>query len=329
VKKNPAVREVAKIRVAWQGDETKKGEKGIAVLEQTLKIVMIGPREVRPLIPEEIIKLPGNQGSIIPFRAMTELRVSLTYKGSQRAGHQFELSSNYVDGSGGHDHVTDRRTRNLDNYGSFSLKSNTPSRASNPYQGTTTLAEEGNVVYTASVFGDRMLFRVQSTQNPLLWDTVSIVERVVGLTPLPSGTDNLITYTSTERHHSLANSNYGQPDIVAAILRTVRSYAEEHGMASDIFLTAVDMSLPFGGLFDINGSWSSPHELHRAGESIDFSHFYRDAAGAGIFVDSYIDGQLVETTNMIDEDLLDKMFDLLDFDRKEKLIGLIHYESRK
>ena len=113
--------------------------------------------------------------------------------------------------------------------------------------------EEGNVVYTASVFGDRMLFRVQSKQNRLLWDTLSIVEKVAGLTPLPTGANNIITHTSSERHHSLANSNLGQRDIVAAIIRTVHSYAEEYGMASDVFLAVVDMSLPFGGLFDISG----------------------------------------------------------------------------
>jgi hypothetical protein len=62
---------------------------------------------------------------------------------------------------------------------------------------------------------------------------------------------------------------------------------------------------------------------------VDFSHFYRDASGATISVNVYVDGQLVETTNLIDEDLLDAKFDLLDFDRKEKLIGLIHYESRE
>jgi hypothetical protein len=217
----------------------------------------------------------------------------------------------------------------LDNYGSFSLKSNIPSQASNPYQGTTTLGDQGNVVYTASVFGDRMLFKTQSTQNALLWDTLSIVERVVGLIPLPSGTNNVITHTSTERYHSLASSSYGQPDIGAAILRTVQSYAQEQGLASDRFLAAVDMSLPLGGLFDIRGNWLPPHDLHRAGKSVDFSHFYRDASAATISVSVYVDGQLVERTNRIDEDLLDAKFELLDFDRKEKSIGLIHYESKK
>jgi len=30
-----------------------------------------------------------------------------------------------------------------------------------------------------------------------------------------------------------------------------------------------DMSLPLGGLFDIDGAWASPHKLHRTGRSVD------------------------------------------------------------
>jgi len=329
VKANPKTQATSVIRVEWQQDATKTGEKEITILEKTLKIVMIGPREVRPLIPEEIIRLPGNQGRIIPSRAMTELRVQLTRGGVQIGGHPFALISDYVDGSGGHDHVSPRRPRTLDNYGSFALKRATPSQASNPFEGTTSAGGEGDIAYTASLFGDRMLFKAQSSENRLLWDTVSVVEKVPGLVPLPTGANNLITYTSTERFHALPNSNYGIPDAVRAVSQAVRSYAEELGMASDIFLAAIDMSLPLGGLFDINGNWSSPHELHRAGKSVDFSHFYRDATGVTIFIDFYIDGQLIETTNCIDEELLDSKYDLLDFDRKEKAIGLIHYEARK
>jgi hypothetical protein len=30
-----------------------------------------------------------------------------------------------------------------------------------------------------------------------------------------------------------------------------------------------DMSLPFGGVFDINQNWSPPHTYHRKGDSVD------------------------------------------------------------
>jgi murein endopeptidase len=30
-----------------------------------------------------------------------------------------------------------------------------------------------------------------------------------------------------------------------------------------------DMSLPYGGLFDVNGDWKTPHKTHRIGKSAD------------------------------------------------------------
>lgn len=40
----------------------------------------------------------------------------------------------------------------------------------------------------------------------------------------------------------------------------------------DIRLAVIDMSLPWGGLFDIDGNWVSPHSLHRIGKSLDVNH---------------------------------------------------------
>jgi hypothetical protein len=323
VRKNPIDPVLSKVRVELESDPTKAGEGELLVVEQTLKIVMEGEREV----------VPRNLGGLRIPPAPTaenrkEFRVQLTRNNVPVPNHPFQLTNDYIDATGGHDHVTPRRNRNRDNYGYFIVK-RTNDITDSPYSGQTQADGRETFNFVSSFFGDRMLFRVQSTQNALLWDTVSIVENVAGLIPLPSGTNNLITHTSTKGQHSLANSNYGQRDVVASVLRVVRSYAGEYGMASDIFLAVVNMSLPSGGLFDINGNWSPPHNLHRVGKSVDFSHFYRDASGTTISVNVYVDGQLIETTNAIDEGLLDKRFDLLDFDRKERLIGLIHYESRK
>jgi len=104
-------------------------------------------------------------------------------------------------------------------------------------------------------------------------------------------------------------------------------------MPTDIYLAAVDMSLPYGGGFDIGGGWNADivsggagHVLHREGKSIDFSKYYKDANGNNITVNIYREGVLVQNTNKIDDDMLDRLF--RNFDRKEKAIGKIHYESR-
>jgi hypothetical protein len=99
----------------------------------------------------------------------------------------------------------------------------------------------------------------------------------------------------------------------------------------DVFLAAIDMSLPLGGKFEIYGNWESgngPHQYHRIGKSVDFSHTYRNGAAREIEVDVFRDGELVETTDQINEDVLDRHFSRRGFDRWERNIGKIHYESR-
>jgi len=108
-------------------------------------------------------------------------------------------------------------------------------------------------------------------------------------------------------------------------------------MPNDIFLAVIDMSLPSGGGFDIGGGWerdisgrrgAAGHKFHRIGKSVDFSHFYRDADRRVITVYIYVNGRLRNTTNTIDERELDSRFDRQGFDRLERPLRKIHYESR-
>jgi hypothetical protein len=299
VKTNPKTQATSVIRVEWQQDATKMGEKEITILEKTLKIVMTGPREVRPLIPEEIIKLPGNQGSIIPSRAMTELRVQLTRGGDRVSGHPFTLLSDYVDGSGGHDHTSPRRPRTLDNYGSFALKQATPSQASNPFKGTTSVSQEGNIVYTASVFGDRMLFRAQSKESALLWDTLSIAERVEALLDFAeapvSGYWNLTGNTGHTAYKKCPNTqiehrrnHYGSALLVEELQLAILDFfdwtATEEGGEEPLKLGVNDMSLEQGGLFDICADWLPGHKYHRSGASVDIDRVAEKYESPGEFV---------------------------------------------
>ncbi|MEK7287395.1 MAG: hypothetical protein AAB091_02375, partial [Elusimicrobiota bacterium] len=41
-----------------------------------------------------------------------------------------------------------------------------------------------------------------------------------------------------------------------------------------------DMSLVFGGLFDVNHDWKPPHNLHRVGRSVDVDRCATAATGA-------------------------------------------------
>jgi hypothetical protein len=187
--------------------------------------------------------------------------------------------------------------------------------------------------YQASLFGgkEKVIARLMDL-TPAIADSDSVVVRVPNLVPLPSGTNNLITFTSTGHLHSLDSSNYGIESVCTAISRAITDYAVEYQMPNDIFLAAIDMSLPFGGKFEIHGDWESdrgPHEYHRIGKSVDFSHTYRNANGRVIPVYIYNeDDELIETTNQINEDTLDDKFDRRGFNRWERPQRLIHYESR-
>jgi hypothetical protein len=182
--------------------------------------------------------------------------------------------------------------------------------------------------FIASGISGRYLTTAFLAADTTIKDTVKLVVNVPDLIPLPSGSGNLITFTSTEDFHALTNSDYGTQGVLNAVTKSVAQYAQEYGMPSDIFLAVIDMSLPFGGLFDINGDWHTPHSLHRVGKSVDFSKYYRDASGKVISVDIYRDGTLRETTNTIDQEELDRRFAILQFKRLEAP-EKIHYESLK
>jgi hypothetical protein len=237
---------------------------------------MIGLSEVRPVIPGEIrLVVPGEPTST------TEFQVRLTQGGFLIGVHLFRLSTNYVDGSGGHDHITPRRpggtqAQRAQNYGHF--LSRQINERLNPLEELTMPFDTSRFEYTASAFGDTMRIRLHSLENPLLKDSVSLIERVAELEPLAAG-NNLITFTSTEQFHSLANSNYASVRTRDAVHSAVRQYAAQYRMPNDIFLAVIDMTLPFGGLFDINGNWQPPHTYHRVGKSVDLSRFYKDARG--------------------------------------------------
>jgi hypothetical protein len=290
-------------------DATKTGVKWV-YLKPEIKLI-VAADSVQPRYPNHI-----EAGA-----SQTEVKIAVTVCGRLYAGPPYgvEVLSRAIEGTGGHSHAGNRPA------GRFI--------ESNEEQLTLQKETTGDTIratYQASLFGGEE--RIVAKLNlPAVADSDVVVVRVPNLVSLPSGANNLITYTSTEQYHSLANSNYGRADVVEAISRAVCDYTEELGLENDIFLAAIDMRLPLGGKFEIRGDWESgngPHQYHREGKSIDFSHTYRDNMGRVIETDIFEDSELIETTNRIDENKLDFWFNRRGFDRWERTINLIHYESR-
>jgi hypothetical protein len=274
VKKNPDSVVTLKLTVELQSDPNKKGEKEIVVLEQTLRIVMSEPREVRPSIPTE-----DNNATLVQQRRKS-FGVRMTRGGKPVGNHPLRLRTDYVRGSGGHDHgdtPTAVRADNHDNYGFFTAgQANTRRRPLNDVTGADGRLD---VTYHASIFGDTMRIYLESRNNRLLIDSVKVVERVAGLINfrnIPSqGMWTLAQTQIGERRHP--ENNWCAQEFADSIRLAIRQFynwsVSEEGGGRAVVVSLNDMSLLFGGRFDISGRWdgrnSQQHLYHRVGKSID------------------------------------------------------------
>lgn len=94
-------------------------------------------------------------------------------------------------------------------------------------------------------------------------DEKMVEVKVPDLMPL----DSLSWYNLTGSTSSHSANHYGTNSTKVAVYNMASDYWNE----ALVRLGINDMSLPWGGLFDINGNWSSSpgHSLHRTGESVD------------------------------------------------------------
>jgi len=210
----------------------------------------------------------------------------MTRGGKPVTGHPFRLTTEYVDSSGGHDHFADRRNVNFtrENYGHFIL-TRTNGHIDRPYQGETQLNGIEEFHYAASIWGDSMRIKIESTQLPkLLNDSVTIAERVPDLELLPER-DSYVRVGGTDEHRGPPDfiedrNHYGTATLIEDVTAIADSFAVEY---ENHRLRINDMSLPFGGAFDINGNWEQDviepncrqpgfgHCGHRRGQNADIS----------------------------------------------------------
>jgi hypothetical protein len=206
--------------------------------------VSVDPSEVRPL----------NTGG----NSRTTVTVLATEEGKPVSGIPVQLSAKGVEGTGGHDHDGSRPA------GTFSVSS-----------GATD--DDGKFVstYTASEFGG--IERIIATAAGVT-DSVADTVKVDGLIELAGGTsyelvgtpdsykntnDLCRESTPTSLHYS---NHYSAPALVSAVRNIATSYNLLH---PGVKLRINDMSLVWGGLFDIDNHWKAPHAEHRVGINAD------------------------------------------------------------
>jgi len=284
VKKNPDSVVACRIRVVLQEDDTKTGWREIPVVEQTLKIVMIEPREVRPSIPTE-----DRDAAMMRLRRKP-FEVQMTRSGKPVADHPFRLRSDYVRGSGGHDHgdtPTVVRENNNDNYGYFTAGQATTRLR--PLENQTGADGRFSATYHASIWGDTMKVYLESRdpkKERFLKDSVTVVEKVSGLINFRNLASNgrwTLSQTPTGETRHVDNNWCTQvfaDSIRLAIQQFYNWSLSEEGGGRAIVVSLNDMSLLFGGRFDISGTWdgrdSQQHLYHRIGTSVDVNQTLTD-----------------------------------------------------
>jgi len=88
---------------------------------------------------------------------------------------------------------------------------------------------------------------------------------VPGLEVLTAGSGyNLVGETDAHPYN-----HYGTPQMNKSLINLATNYNLSCPKADTLYYN--DMSLEWGGLFDINGNWKAPHTTHRYGTEIDIS----------------------------------------------------------
>ncbi len=274
---NPKDFATPKIVVALNSNYAVQGTKDITVVEQTLKIVMDVPLEVRPSIPTE-----DRDNAMVDLRQKL-FKVQMTRNKEAVSNHPFRLWTNYVDQSGGHDHGDTRNVRRQDtddNFGYFTIGQDMMQMR--PLDGVTDANGQCEVTYHASIFGDTMKIYLKSTdpnKENFLKDSIAVVEKVNGLlnfrniTPYSEWT--LLQSDQGIMRHS--DNNWCTLDFADSVKAGIDDFYDWSMSQADgkpaVILSLNDMSLQFGGRFDISGVWdlrySQQHLFHRIGTSVD------------------------------------------------------------
>lgn len=161
------------------------------------------------------------------------------------SGCVVELAVEAVEGTGGHVHEGGRPVGTLDRNAVF-IPGGTTDAAFVTYR-------SGEVAGT-----EKLKFRAAGSGS---WQTVDVMVRVPGLEPFSA--DGVCRLTGEGNAHRDGHYATSATNMVTSLI--AREYLELTGA----MLGINDMSLAWGGLFDVAGGWEAPHATHRKGTGVD------------------------------------------------------------
>jgi hypothetical protein len=187
--------------------------------------------------------------------------------------------------------------------------------------GTTDGAGKYQYVYRASRFGGKEKFRLTFQNMPVV--EKELVVRIPGLVKLPAGPNYELV--GAPQNHAGTNdpcrgappsskhnkNHYGTPQMITDIQEIARRFSIEY---SGLKLRINDISLEYGGLFDVGNNWNPPHSGHRLGNNTDIGYSGIDE-----------NGQCVQ----FDQDVKNNLFQIIrDKLNKEPYLESDHFHTR-
>jgi len=218
---------------------------------------------------------------------MDNILVTSTIGGQHEEDRAIVVTTRWIEGSGGHLHNGSQQQSPPDSLMGWIVNTATMDSGHVEISGTT--SQDGGILlrFRAPQFGGQIEFEARSVLAP--GDTVSAKDTVIvavpGLVLLPDG-ENLNKVGGTPNHtgprEDDAHPNFRTPDnnhyatqvfrdslfsLADAWADSVQSDSAQDNRQKPLNIN--DISLPNGGLFDINGNWRISHRHHRVGTDAD------------------------------------------------------------
>lgn len=253
--------ETITIRAEEADDPNIFGEALVVVRENaaTLTLDIPTPKEIWPTLPA------GSGGNPGKRNVKEQIKVTVTKSGVPAAGHEVEISAKIILPSGGHDH-TNQPPREL-------LGELKDLRIGTRGKGLlkTTTDDNGEILldYTAPEFSGTIELTAKSTKENAE-DKDALTVKVPELI-LFAGTGSYELGGRTDSHPE--NHYFVSQEAIDSLISAANQFAKQEWNTSGT-LRLNDMSLEWGGLFDLNNGWTNAqgHNSHRIGKSVDIEN---------------------------------------------------------
>ncbi len=267
--------QIVAIGVVRSGYYNKRGSGVVWVVPPTIRIRLdLGKKILRPLAnahnkpnPNYNPNGPDRRRRIIDTSKVKETTITIAVtdaKNRGRPGYPFLIRALVKGASGGHDHTDTRPTGRF-----ITPEGDTVS----VYRGKTGSDGKARLTYRSSGYGGIDSIFVQGSTPR---DTASATVH------LKMGDFELLT---RGEHYRLIGA-YGQPGVnsrhsinhygTATLVKKLKALADTVYARSGYVLRINDMSLIYGGPFDIENNWNTPHETHREGIDADIDDMSAD-----------------------------------------------------